>query len=34
MAARGGGARIYDRHGTLLYEFLDEKYGLQDPEAS
>ena len=30
MAARGGGARIYDRHGTLLYEFLDEKYGLQD----
>ena len=30
MAARGGGARIYDRHGILLYEFLDERYGLQD----
>ncbi len=30
IAARGGGARIYDRHGTLLYEFLDEKYGIQE----
>lgn len=30
IAARGGGARIYDRNGTLLYEFLDEKYGRQE----
>ncbi len=29
IAARGGGARIYDRNGTLLYEFLDERYGYQ-----
>ncbi len=29
IAERGGGARIYDRHGTLLYEFLDPEYGLQ-----
>ncbi|MEX0749197.1 MAG: transglycosylase domain-containing protein [Dehalococcoidia bacterium] len=27
--ARGGGARIYDRNGTLLYEFLDPEYGMQ-----
>lgn len=26
---RGGGARIFDRNGTLLYEFLDERYGRQ-----
>ena len=25
--ARGGGAKIYDRNGTLLYEYLDENYG-------
>lgn len=31
MAARGGGARIYDRNGTLLYEFLDDQYGRQYP---
>ncbi|TAK63412.1 MAG: hypothetical protein EPO22_06620 [Dehalococcoidia bacterium] len=31
IAARGGGARIYDRHGTLLYEFLDNGYGYQTP---
>ena len=31
MAARGGGARIYDRNGTLLYEFLDDRYGRQYP---
>lgn len=30
VAARGGGARIFDRTGTLLYEFLDEKYGRQE----
>lgn len=29
IAARGGGARIYDRNGVLLYEFLDEQYGIQ-----
>jgi membrane peptidoglycan carboxypeptidase len=29
IAARGGGARIYDRNGTLLYEFLDPEYGMQ-----
>jgi peptidoglycan glycosyltransferase len=27
--ARGGGARIYDRNGVLLYEYLDEDYGFQ-----
>jgi membrane peptidoglycan carboxypeptidase len=26
-----GGARIYDRHGTLLYEFIDELSGLRRP---
>ncbi|MEZ4554001.1 MAG: transglycosylase domain-containing protein [Dehalococcoidia bacterium] len=26
-----GGARIYDRHGTLLYEFVDEFGGLRRP---
>jgi membrane peptidoglycan carboxypeptidase len=26
-----GGARIYDRHGTLLYEFVDELSGLRRP---
>ena len=26
-----GGARIYDRHGTLLYEFVDELAGLRRP---
>ncbi|MBI5287412.1 MAG: transglycosylase domain-containing protein [Chloroflexi bacterium] len=31
LAARGGGARIYDRNGTLLYEFLDEGYGQHRP---
>lgn len=30
IAARGGGARILDRNGTLLYEFLDDDYGLQE----
>jgi membrane peptidoglycan carboxypeptidase len=29
VAANGGGARIYDRHGTLLFQFLDEGYGQQ-----
>lgn len=29
IAARGGGARIYDRNGTLLYEYLDPEYGMQ-----
>jgi membrane peptidoglycan carboxypeptidase len=27
---RGGGARIFDRNGVLLYEFLDEDYGRQE----
>jgi membrane peptidoglycan carboxypeptidase len=27
---RGGGARLYDRDGILLYEFLDEEYGIQE----
>ncbi|MBF6599968.1 MAG: penicillin-binding protein [Dehalococcoidia bacterium] len=27
--ARGGGAKIYDRNGTLLYQFLDPNYGYQ-----
>jgi len=31
IANRGGGARIYDRNGTLLYEFLDPDYGIHDP---
>ena len=26
-----GGARIYDRHGTLMYEFVDELSGLRRP---
>jgi membrane peptidoglycan carboxypeptidase len=30
VAARGGGARIYDRNGTLLFQFLDERYGQQE----
>ena len=30
IAARGGGARIYDRNGTLLFQFLDERYGQQE----
>jgi membrane peptidoglycan carboxypeptidase len=29
IAQRGGGARIFDRNGTLLYEFLDPDYGYQ-----
>jgi membrane peptidoglycan carboxypeptidase len=29
ISNRGGGARIYDRNGVLLYEFLDEDYGHQ-----
>ena len=29
-----GGARIYDRNGTLLYEFLDENFGLRDPVSA
>jgi len=28
-----GGARIYDRHGQLLYEFVDELSGLRRPVA-
>jgi len=28
--ARGGGARIYDRNGVLLYEFLDPEQGLKE----
>ncbi len=28
--SRGGGARIFDRNGTLLYEFLDDRYGQQE----
>src|SRR5207248_2484376 len=31
IAARGGGARIYDRNGTMLYEFLDPDTGYQTP---
>jgi membrane peptidoglycan carboxypeptidase len=31
IAQLGGGAKIYDRNGTLLYEFLDPNYGYQDP---
>jgi membrane peptidoglycan carboxypeptidase len=31
LAARGGGARIFDRNGVLLYQFLDERYGYQEP---
>ncbi|HZP58059.1 MAG TPA: transglycosylase domain-containing protein [Dehalococcoidia bacterium] len=31
IAARGGGARIFDRNGTLLYEFLDPTVGLRYP---
>lgn len=30
MASRGGGARIYDRNGLLLFEYLDEQYGYQE----
>ncbi len=30
IAGRGGGARIFDRNGVLLYEFLDEQYGRQE----
>jgi membrane peptidoglycan carboxypeptidase len=30
IAARGGGARIYSRDGTLLYEYLDENYGREE----
>jgi membrane peptidoglycan carboxypeptidase len=30
IAARGGGARIYARDGTLLYEYLDDNYGRQE----
>ncbi|MHB8376931.1 MAG: transglycosylase domain-containing protein [Dehalococcoidia bacterium] len=26
-----GGARIYDRHGTLLYEYVDDRSGLRSP---
>lgn len=33
IAERGGGARIYDRNGTLLYEFLDDDYGRQERVA-
>jgi hypothetical protein len=29
IAGRAGGARIYDRNGILLYEFLNEGYGFQ-----
>ena len=29
-----GGARIFDRNGTLLYEFLDENFGLRDPASA
>jgi membrane peptidoglycan carboxypeptidase len=28
---RGGGARIFDRNGVLLYEFLDDRIGQQEP---
>lgn len=31
IAARGGGARIYSRDGTLLYQYLDPDLGRQDP---
>ena len=31
IAQLGGGAKIYDRNGTLLYQFLDPNYGYQDP---
>ncbi|HEY7802372.1 MAG TPA: transglycosylase domain-containing protein [Dehalococcoidia bacterium] len=27
--ARGGGAKIYDRNGTLLYQYLDPNYGYE-----
>jgi membrane peptidoglycan carboxypeptidase len=30
IAARGGGARIHDRNGTMLFQFLDEGYGQQE----
>lgn len=30
LAARGGGARIFDRNGTLLFQFLDDGYGHQE----
>ena len=33
IAQRGGGARIYDRNGALLYQFLDEEYGRQERVA-
>ena len=28
IAGRDGGARIYDRNGTLLYQYFDERYGM------
>jgi hypothetical protein len=31
IASRGGGARIFDRNGTLLYEYVDPDYGRQEP---
>ncbi len=31
IAEHGGGARIYDRNGTLLYKFLDPQTGIQEP---
>jgi membrane peptidoglycan carboxypeptidase len=33
IAARGGGAAIHDRNGTLLFRFLDEGYGIQEHVA-
>jgi membrane peptidoglycan carboxypeptidase len=30
IASRGGGAKIFDRNGVLLYEFLDEERGYQE----
>ena len=29
IAQQAGGAKIYDRHGTLLYQFLDPQHGYQ-----
>lgn len=30
IVGRDGGARIYDRNGTLLYQYFDERYGMGD----
>jgi peptidoglycan glycosyltransferase len=30
IAERGGGARIYDRNGAMLYQYVDDRYGRQE----